>query len=253
MCAEDKWKEFLDWAKTKKNCYFIGMGDYDDLASTSEREILRNPHLHDSTKDTLEEMYTKHVDRFYKEISFMKGRLVGLIEGNHYSVFSSGITTTQLLALRMGCKYLGVSSFIRLVLKKGEHHAHNLDVWAHHGLGGGRTLGASINKLEQMYGLSTARINLMGHDHKKQIALRNRFTLMHVNNGSVTLEDQKVLLARTGSFLKGYVENKASYVVDSCMPSLDLGVVKIEITPRRKDYGHKIRTEQRWLDIHASI
>ena len=37
LCHTEKWLEFLDWAKNKKRCYFLGMGDYDDLASASER------------------------------------------------------------------------------------------------------------------------------------------------------------------------------------------------------------------------
>lgn len=233
------------------------MGDYDDLASTTEREVLMNGKLHDSTKWTLERLYEDHVNRFYKEISFMKGRVIGLVEGNHYSTFLNGMTTTQLLAHKMGTKYLGVSSFINLVLRADKHHGHNVQIWAHHGLGGGRTLGASINKLDQMFAMSTARICLMGHDHRKQLAIRNRFNLSNDRGrGTAKLNDEKTILARTGSFLKGYQSDMPSYTADACMAPLDLGVIKIELTPRKKKTKSskgRWSNDERWVDIHASI
>jgi hypothetical protein len=69
------------------------------------------------------------------------------------------------------------------------------------------------------------------------------------------LSHQKVLVARTGSFLKGYVPDKASYVADGAMNPTDLGVVKIELTPRRiREWeGEKQTLDIIEVDIHASI
>lgn len=259
MCAVDRWHEFLEWArdrvKKRGDIYFLGMGDYDDLSSTSEREILRSNKLHDSTIYTLNGLYEENCNRLYREIDFMKGRLIGLIEGNHFSQFDSGITTTQMLCEKMQCKYLGVSSFIRLNLVYSTTYRQTLDVWAHHGLSGGRTVGASIGKLENMAKMSDARINLMGHDHRKQIAFQRKFSLIDSHHGKLTVEDQKILLARTGSFLKGYEDGRPSYVADACLPPTDLGVVKIEITPHRSCFKNKLngKGDSRWIDIHATI
>lgn len=253
LCHVEKWKEFLVWAKKKKNCHFIGMGDYFDLASTSERPSFNNPTLHNDTIHTLEDVYTDMVEDFAKEIGFMKGRLIGLVEGNHYAVFSSGITTTQLLCQKLGCKYLGVSSFIKLILRYDKLHSHAVDMWAHHGLGGGRTSGASINKLEQMIKMAEAQIYLMGHDHRKQVSLVSKLALSDSKSG-LRLHNKKILLGRTGSFLRGYVDGKASYVADGAYPPTDLGVIKIELTPRRSSQKiNKVRVEDRQVDIHASL
>ena len=122
LCHTEKWFEWCKWAKKQKNAYFLGMGDYDDLSSTSERKILGNESLHETTKWTLDELYKKTTDRFYNEVSFMKGRVIGLIEGNHYARLTSGFTTTQYLCDKLGCTYLGVSSFIRLSFKLSKTH-----------------------------------------------------------------------------------------------------------------------------------
>ena len=252
LCDVDRWLETLEWAKTKKRCYFLGMGDYDDLASTSERHLLGSPHLHESTKQTLEQLYLKHTKRFAKEIECMRGRLIGIMDGNHFGEFQSGITTDQKLAEMMDCKYLGASTFIRLRFKSTTKHNSNMavDIWAHHGKGASRLIGGSLNKVEQMAECAEASVYLMGHDHKKSIGTKTRFQLVAAPNGGVRLSHRKVLIGRTGSFLKGYEEGQPSYVVDACLNPSDLGVIKIEMTPKRNEIGGK---DSCHIDLHGSI
>lgn len=244
LCHVEKWKDFLGWAANKKRAYFIGMGDYDDLASTSEREILGSNKLHESSRKTLDKLYIDATKKLAKEIDFMRGRLIGLIEGNHYAELQSGMTTTQYLCHLLECKYLGALSFIRLSLKTARK-PYALDVFAHHGKGAARLVGGSVNRVQQMAEQAQADIYLMGHDHKKAVATASKLILS--NGGQqLTLKHQKQLYIRTGSFLRGYVENEASYIVDGCMNPTDLGVVKIEMTPKRTD-------DHISIDLHASI
>ena len=253
LCHTEKWLEWLEWAKEQKDTWFLGMGDYDDLASTSERNILNNHNLHDSTRETLDDLYRENTDRFYEEISFMKGRLVGLIEGNHYGDLTTGITTTQYLAEKMKCRYLGVSCFIMLLLKKDVHHTNRVDIWAHHGLGGGRTTGASINKVEKMMDAAEADVYLMGHDHRKSVSTKSRIRLSHATS-SMSLDNRKIVLARTGGFLRGYVKGKASYIADGAYSPCDIGTVTITMTPQRKwTIENNKRHDARWVDLNASI
>ena len=247
MCHVQKWKEFLAWAGNKERALFLGMGDYDDLASASERSILSNRQLHDSSIQTIEDVYKGHTARLAKELEFMNGKLLGLIEGNHYGEFQNGTTTTQLLADKLGCKYLGANSFIRLTFLFGKKHA-SIDIWAHHGKGAARLIGGSLNKVQQMGEIANADIFLMGHDHKKSIGTVNKL-MLHGDN-KLKLRHQKQLYARTGSFLKGYEDGKKSYVVDMALNPTDLGVVKIEITPKRKSSDNQ---DMFYLDLHASI
>ena len=250
-CDVERWLEFLSWASSKERSYYLGMGDYDDLASTSERAILNNPNLHNSTMRTLDTHYKEHTDEFYKEIEFMGDRLIGLLEGNHYQDLQSGITTTQYLANKMGTKYLGVSSFIRLVLKNTKRNTtQKIDIWAHHGKGASRLVGGSLNKVEHMLTAANADIYLMGHDHKKTVGYVPTLELRECK-GSLKLSSKKKLLARTGSFLKGYMPNEVSYVADMALNPTDLGVIKIELTPRR--ICNKDKTEEFKTDIHTSI
>ena len=250
-CDVGRWQEFLSWARNKDRAYFFGMGDYDDIASSSERAILTNKNLHDSTLTSLDNYYKKETQNFYDEIGFMKGRLIGLIEGNHYQELLAGMTTTQWLADKMECKYLGCSTLTRLVFrKKGRNSPQHIDIFAHHGKGAARLVGGSLNKVENMIEAANADIYLMGHDHKKTVGYVPTMELTDSAKGGIRLHNKKKLIARTGSFLKGYVDGKVSYVADMALNPTDLGVIKVELTPRRICKG---KTEEYKIDIHTSI
>jgi len=257
-CAVDRWLDFCQWGKGKKDAYFIGMGDYLDLASTSERLILNNSALHESSRQTLDDMAMDWVKLIVKEMSFMKGKLIGLIEGNHYYTFIDGTTTTQRMCAMLNCKYLGVSSFIRLhiVQEQGNRkkpRTNTIDIWAHHGMGAARLVGGSLNRVQQMAEAAEADIYLMGHDHKKSVGFVNRLRLQS-SGGTLVLNHRKVLLARTGSFLKGYVPEEVSYIADAAMSPTDMGVIKIELTPTRKRGIDGIKNKEcTFIDIHASV
>jgi len=248
MCHEEKWRDFLQWAKNKKRCLFLGMGDYSDLASASERKILVNKDLHDSTTATINALYNSQVKQLVKELGFMNGKLIGLLEGNHYAEFPNGMTSTQMMATDLDTKYLGCSAFIRLVFKYTTM-VETVDIWAHHGKGASRLVGGSLNRVQQMAEAAEADIYLMGHDHRKSVGMADRLALSE-GNGRLKLRHRKQLYIRTGSFLKGYENNKVSYVADMALSPTNLGVVKIEITPRRKNNEQENRF---YLDLHASI
>ena len=254
MCNVEKWKEFLDWAKKKKRCLFLGMGDYVDLASTSERDLLHNKKLHESTLTTLDQIYKKHADKFVKEISFMNGNLIGLIEGNHYADLGNGTTTTQRMCDAMNTKYLGCMSVIRLSFRY-QRNKTSVDIVAHHGRGAGRLLGGSLNGVQSMAQSVHGNIYLQGDDHRKLVGMTTKMEINSDKEGGITLRHKKQIFLRTGSFLDSHKDGHASYVVDANMNPTDLGVVKIELTPKRERkyvQGKEVDSEF-YIDIHASI
>lgn len=254
-CCEEKWLQFLDTAKQDRNALFLGMGDYDDMASQSERAILINPDLHDDTKWTIDDIYTERIARFVKEIKFMQPRIIGMLEGNHYGVFSSGgITTTQMMCELLRCRYLGVNAFIRLAFVYGSKRT-SIDIFAHHGKGASRLIGGSLNTVEQMIANAEADIFLQGHDHQRSAGKVNRLHLQHGGDGLV-LRDKTMIVARTGSFLRGYIPDHQSYVVKGVMRPSDIGALKITLTPTRevhKDRRKGGKSDLLSIKIEATI
>jgi hypothetical protein len=145
----------------------------------------------------------------------------------------------------LNCHYLGCSSFIRLSCRHIGHHA-SIDIWAHHGKGAARLIGGSLNTVQAMSEQAESHIFLMGHDHRKSLGMTSKLTLSG-NGQSLRLVDKKQVYARTGSFLRGYVPNKVSYVADRNLNPTDLGVIKIELIGTAKQ-GDNFK-----VDIHASL
>lgn len=238
--AGANWKEFLAYAKAQKNAVFLGMGDYGDGVSTSERIVLCEHGLHDTTKKTLEDVYKGVTATLTNELSFMRGRLLGLIGGNHYFRFETGETTDHVLAGNLGTKFLGVCSFIRLSLNlKGRKNSNrSLDIFAHHGKGGGSTPGGQFNTIEKMLNGADADIYLMGHSHGKGcIPSTPRLKLSYGERGSLGVIERTPWLGRTGSFLKAYEPGEVSYNVDAGRSPCALGWIEFEITALRDQSG----------------
>lgn len=239
MHSSSYWNRFLErarYAAINENALFLGMGDYGDGASTSERIVLDAPGLHDTTKRTMNNVYKGVAQTIVNELAFMKGRIIGMLGGNHYFDFGNGDTTDTIVAAALNTKFLGVCAFIRLsiIIKgTGDKRRCHYDIFAHHGKGGGNLPGSTFNTLEKMSSSAIADLYLMGHDHKKGcIPSSPRLTLVGYSK-KVTVRQRVPWLGRTGSFLKAYEDGRVSYNVDAARSPAALGWIEFEITPVR--------------------
>ena len=204
--ADAEWKKFLDYAKSKKNAYFFGMGDYCDGCSTSERQTLLKGDLHDTTKETLRGVYRGVTASLANELSFMRGRIIGMLGGNHFYEMENGENTDHILAHALGARYLGVCSLVRVTVGEGKKTI-NLDIFAHHGKGGGKTMGGVFNSIDDMQRIADANLYLMGHTHSKgAVASHPRMHLIPAKKGPI-VRSRTPYLGRTGSFLKTYEQH----------------------------------------------
>jgi len=239
--ADGEWREFLAYAKKQKNALFLGMGDYSDGISTSERIIIGDPKLHDTTRRTMDQTYKRVGETLAQELAFMKGRLLGLIGGNHYWLDTQGENSDAILANALGTKFLGVCSFIRITFnttRGAKPDAHRtgptLDLFVHHGKGGGSLPGSTFNSIEKMLATADADIYLMGHDHKKGcIPSTPRLRLTVGAGGKLNIKERTPWLGRTGSFLKAYESGRVSYNVDCARSACSLGWIEFDLTVKR--------------------
>jgi hypothetical protein len=255
-CSEEKWKEFCYNMSSRialgENLYLLGMGDYDDFMSAGERIKIQNAELHETTEEKIDEVLDRHVNILCKELEFAKGRILGLLEGNHYGrFFKTGITTTQKMCERLDSVYLGGSSMFSLSFCIPPDKRMRVDVFAHHGLGAGTTGGSSINSVERMANVAEADIYLMAHDHKKWGFKTSRLRLTH--GGNVDLQDRQLVMARTGSFLKAYEPGTHGYVAEKCMRPSDIGHVEIYIKPMRTKIGSEDHKERLKVELEVLI
>jgi predicted phosphodiesterase len=237
--ADGAWQSFLKRAKSLPNVIFLGMGDMVDSASTSERECLERSAFHESTKNDLVKLAEAKIKLIASELDFMRGRLVGLINGNHFFHFHGDNTNTdQRLARELSCKYLGVCALIRLYIECGTR-SQAVDIFAHHGKGASRLIGGSLNRVAQMVEGVEADIFIMGHDHKRGVVPTTpRIYLDHSARDGFKVRHKEVWIARSGSFLASYRDGEVNYNVDAGRLPSSLGHVEMIFTAHhigRKD------------------
>ena len=231
--ALEKWQADLDYWRSLKDVYFFGMGDYLDSTSTTERECLGSisSKMHETFRNDVQALQLAKVELMAKELTFMRGRIIGLLNGNHYFQFQSGITGDQKLCELLGTKYLGVSSFVRLRFSQSGRF-FTRDVFAHHGQGAARMVGGSLNRVAQMAEGAEADIYAMGHDHQRAaVPGTPRMFLAHDSrNVSQRLCERETWNIRSGSYLVGTKPNCVSYNVDAQRANRNLGHVELQIT-----------------------
>lgn len=258
-CDVDRWLSFLKDAKKNhtKNTYYLGMGDYFDFVSTREMKKIQHADLHDSTICLLDKSVKKMCSAFVKEIEWMGSNLIGLIQGNHDWHLSDGITATQHMCDLLKCMWLGELTYIRFsiggILHKSNASRAKFDIFAHHGKGSpSKLLGTSFNTVDSMNAIfPLADCIIQGHDHRKG-ALPNTYLQMEYANGILTPKQVQQVVCRSGSFLKGYVLGKKSYVASKLLRPTDLGTIKIICKfVRIRDTVNKIDSIVK--DIHTYV
>jgi predicted phosphodiesterase len=172
--------KFLDEVEALgEDTYYVLMGDSLDTMSASERKQL-SIGMHDTTEYTLNNMVRASADRLIKKLDFMKGRVIGCLDGNHnYMLDIDGLdyTTEQYIAEQLGGNYLATLGFVVLQFKcNGAHFTKTMVV--HHGKGGGSTIGGSMNPLDRLRAGFPADIYAMGHNHQLQAAKASRLISM---------------------------------------------------------------------------
>lgn len=193
--------DHIQWG-VDRGAYFLGMGDYLDFTSESQRKIVGG--LRESTKIQLDEVVRMRADELLEMMAPSKGRWIGLLTGNHSWLFQNGTSVEQYICKQLGegCDFLGDMAMIRIVstppLKN--HPEADTIIHAHHGVGGGTTIAGQLLKPEQELKWSQADLVLMGHSHAKIVGSSDRIFVTPDGKTS----HRTVLTARTGAFLRAY-------------------------------------------------
>lgn len=217
----------------KADCYYIGMGDYIDFMSSSNRERQINAGLFESARTIIDDAATRLVDDVIAVLKPTKGRWLGLLEGNHHWVFDDGVSSDQYIARALDAPFLGTCGMVRVRFAEGSHRA-SCNIWAHHGSGGGATPAAILNKLHKALEAFEADVYLMGHLHRLVSEKPSR--LYCCMGKSMKVLEKTKILAGTGSFMAGYQQGsrfagrpKGSYVERRILPPTALGAPVIHI------------------------
>lgn len=238
-CDTDKLERHIQHG-IKNDWHFIGMGDYTDPGSPSERKLLTqvSASLHDSTSKLIEDAMQGKIAEL-AGILDAPGRWIGVVEGDHRFDFADGQPSDALLARKLKTEFLGTSAYV-LIRFPGVKRPYTIFVF--HGKRGGSTtaVGQHVDFARQMQG-HTADLYLMGHLHQLNTIKHDRLR-PYVYRGKPGLLEETVFNVSTGSFLNGWVYGvrgasgypRGGYVEQAGLRSNPTGAPLLEITPAVK-------------------
>ena len=134
-------------------------------------------------------------------------------------------------------KYLGRLAIIGLTFIHKKKEIKHFEILALHGGYAGARTGGTINRLEDITGsFDGIDVALMGHSHDTWV---NSTVLTGRDRKTNQLYERKILLANTGTFLRGYKKGVDSYVEISPRRAKRVGTVTITFnTYGGNIYGH---------------
>lgn len=209
-----------------ENPIWLGMGDYGDFGSTSEREWIKK--LHSASEDRLHKYLRAEAYGLVDLLQFTKekGTWAGVIGGNHKSPVGVNEYVDDILCAELDTPYLGVMSLIKFQFCYKKKKPVDLLVLAHHGTGGGQTNGASVTKVEGMRAITFAHIYYMGHDHKKWLSETG---YLYGNDKHAHVLSNSQYYGRTGSYPRAYQHNTRNWIVNGAMKPVPLGSIRHDI------------------------
>lgn len=225
-----KLKGYFDWIMERPNAFIFLMGDILNVAGKSSKSNPGHSRMSGS------EEYKASVKLFEP----VKSRIIGCITGNHEQRMDREFSFNPLepFCEQLGIQYCGFSSCIKIRVgqRKEAPNQYEQVYWgfAHHGTGGGGTLGAALNRKTKLQDIVHGMdFYMAGHDH--QLAVGTRNILLPKRD---SIEHQRVHYIDTGSFL----DWDQSYAEEAMMPISKQGAPRIRLDGREKHH-----------DVHVSI
>lgn len=215
--------------------HFIGMGDYIDFASPSNRQRLQDARLYDTAKKVIADAGRNLCDDLIERLlKPTKGKWLGLTQGHHHHPVVVGknkrkeditVDSDVYIAQRLSAPFLDEFGFIELSWPGGgEFH-----IVAYHGKGSSVFPWGPLNQLWRLVPNFHADLLLMGHQTKKAVAETDR--LLFPRTGKKIFH-MTVKIVGTGGWTKGYVAGKRTYVSEGGLSPVALGQPIVHLRPR---------------------
>lgn len=233
----------------------VGVGDYTDGISPSNRKVAMANYVRGETYDTFQAMLDAgskiQVDEFNNLVAPTVGRWDVLLGGHHWLYKHAANNGTIVwrpsdtdIAEYVGAPYVEAGSDVVITYsfpplkKKGKRPI--VRVWLRHMEGNGATFAAPLNQLEKQMRAFNADVFLGGHHHKLVAA---RAVKLSENVKHPThLKATDSLLVSAGSWMLSYLPSEVTYAERSMLVPLATGAPIITI--RRKDDGSfRLRAE----------
>ena len=207
--------------RTKSHLIVVGVGDYVDVFSPSNRDAYNNAKIYRSPRKLVsEKVLIPLVEEVAEVLKPIKDNIAFLLHGHHYApiMTEDSVTDTDKLLADMLGTTLKSTGVVVLEIQQGK------DVFrivCMHGEGGGRTEEYGLRRLRDMLGgWTNIDAIIMGHTHVlSSLAICQIDAVREANQTN----RRNIPILNTGSFLRAYVVGKQTYPEDYGMRPRALG------------------------------
>ena len=162
-----------EWVKavgSNPHAFTMLVGDSFDFARGRYRKHIGTYTDDLNSPEAVDDWVRRDVRDLAKILEPIRGKIIGVLEGNHYHRFMDGTNSEQELCRQLRLEYLGALGVVRVDFtqknNKGRAREH-LVIYGHHsgGSGGGRTHGHDMNVLARQAAVLDADIYVLSHTH----------------------------------------------------------------------------------------
>lgn len=229
---------YINWVKERDNAFTILNGD------------MMNCAFKESTPELYEDLITP--DTAYAQLRErlmpIKDKILMITRGGHEEhIFRKvGVDFMARLAYDLGdIPYRPDGGMLGLRMAKNDN-AKFFYIYATHGWGGARTIGAKVKKVDDLMMVADADVYVLSHDHTQNIHRANIFEPPRskpTTKRPCYMTIGRRLLINTGGFIRysGYIQRKG-YV------PTDLGTPRVRLEIKKNG-----KTDTYEKDLHASV
>jgi hypothetical protein len=224
-------REFVKTVAQDRGGYWVHTGDMidDDRPSTRDRRRMmymdRIEALKQEDKDHMLQMERVVLPRY----DSIREKCLGVIDGDHYRIYSTGLTSGQFVARELKVPYLGERmGYVVLTFRQANRNENTFRyvILARHGRGSAATVGGDANSLVKQNVRFDGDCFFGGHTHGKNVHDEQH---IGVNRGGTGFYMRTRWYVRGGSFLRGYIKNQQLYPEREEYPPLSLGWGQVEL------------------------
>lgn len=232
--AKDKFERTIKEVERDRTALVILMGDLADAILPADKRFDING-VHPDFRHRLGDLADAEYEYLEKILAPIKDKIIGILTGNHEETIRLRWyrDLTRDLCRRLKTKFLGYDAIIGLIFKrKGGGGSQRFIIRAHHGRGGGRTIGGRLETLYKLSQSLAADIFVMGHVHSLIYDVRPQVV---PDWKEEDVKERRRIFGITGSFLRSFVKDADSYSEKADYPLNDLGCLRIRIKPFHRE------------------
>lgn len=254
-CAEKAFQKIVKMIADDPDALWIGGGDYIDSIKPSDTKRFSLTGLpnwmieHRDASDIrgdLADIVMAQADRFLKFIEPIKGKCLGLIEGNHEGSIQKYHNQNIMgyLCDEVGAPHLTDCAIVSLQFSRSKKatSTKRFNIWVEHGFGGGRTAGAEPIKLAAMLAkVEGVHFAARGHSHTFHVLPpQPRIGLVTSSQAAPRATQSSSQAANWGAYVLSYSEGPSTYDSRASYPVRALTTFCVEIKPFYGDGAAKM-------------